>query len=97
MKSKFISSIDSNEKRTMYSSSDSNIVMIGIDTDKIIQELFDSLLHKYQIGPEQSMKGSNFSFDYGSGMYYQFNKVKLNRGGSHIDSPKCMTAVSSMQ
>ena len=28
--------------------------MIGYDTDEIIQELLDSLLHKYQIGLEQS-------------------------------------------
>ena len=31
----------------MYSKNDSRIVMIGNDTDKIIQELLDSLLHKY--------------------------------------------------
>ena len=43
----------------MYSKSDSTTVVIGNDTDEIIQELFDSLLHKYQIGLEQSMKGSN--------------------------------------
>ena len=31
----------------MYSKSDSRIVMIVNDTYEIIQELFDSLLHKY--------------------------------------------------
>ena len=50
IKPKFMSSTDSNEKRTMFSKSDSSIVMIGNDTDEIIQELFDSLLNKYQIG-----------------------------------------------
>ena len=59
MKPKFMSSSNRNEKHTMYSKSDSSTFMIGNDTDKIIQELFDSFLHKYQIGLEQSTKGSN--------------------------------------
>ena len=56
--------------------------------DKIIQKLFDSLLHKYQIDLEQSMKGSNFITDYFSGMFYICNKMSFNRGGSYIDCPK---------
>ena len=46
MKSKFMSLTDSNKKRTMYSKSDSSIVMIGNGTDEIIQWRFQSLLHK---------------------------------------------------
>lgn len=34
-----MSSIDSNKKRTMYSKSDSSVVIIGNDTKEIIQEL----------------------------------------------------------
>ena len=37
MKPKFMSLTDSNKKRTMYSKSDSSIVMIGNGTDEIIQ------------------------------------------------------------
>lgn len=48
----------------MHSKSDSSIVTIGNDIGKIIQKLFDSFLHKYQIGLEQSMKGTNYIFDY---------------------------------
>ena len=34
------------------------------------------------------MKGSEFEFDGVNFLYYDFNKVSLNRGGSYIDSPK---------
>ena len=64
MKSKFMSSTESHEKRTMYSKSYRCVVMIGNNTNKIIQKLFVSLLNRCQIGPEKSMKGSNFIFDY---------------------------------
>ena len=40
-------STDSNEKRTVYSISDSRIVIIGNGTNKNIQKFFDSLLHNY--------------------------------------------------
>ena len=34
------------------------------------------------------MKGSYFEFDGVNFLYYDFNKISLNRGGSCIDSPK---------
>ena len=34
------------------------------------------------------MKGSGFEFDGVNFLYYDFNKISLNRGGSYIDSPK---------
>ena len=49
MKPNFISSTYDIEICTMYSKSNSRIVMIGNDMDEIIQELFDSLFYKYQI------------------------------------------------
>ena len=64
MKPKFMSSTESHEKRTMYSKSHRCVVMIGNDTNKIIQKFFDSFFNRYQVGLEQSMKGSNFIFDY---------------------------------
>ena len=36
--------------------------MMGSQTDDIIDELFESLLQKYQEGLEESMKGSRFFF-----------------------------------
>ena len=34
------------------------------------------------------MKGSDFEFDGVNFLYYDFNKISLNRGGSYLDSPK---------
>ena len=34
------------------------------------------------------MKGSEFLFDSVDVLYYNLNKISLNRGGSHIDSPE---------
>ena len=53
LKLKFMSSVDCNEKCARYSKSNSSIVTIDNDTDEIIQKLFDSLFHKYQIGLDQ--------------------------------------------
>ena len=39
---------------------------------------------------EGSMKGSGFIFDSVHVLYYNLNKISLNRGGSYIDSPKCL-------
>ena len=60
---KFISSKDSNETQTMHSKSDNIEIMTGSETDGIIEELFESLLQRYQEGLEESMKGSEFIFD----------------------------------
>ena len=42
----------------MYSKSDNLEIKIGSETDKIIEDLFESLLQRYQKCLEQSMKGS---------------------------------------
>ena len=43
----FFSSKDSEKTCIMYSNSDNIEVMMGNETDKIIEELFDSFLQKY--------------------------------------------------
>ena len=43
----FIFSKDSNEVRTMHTTSDNIEIMIGNETDENIEELFESLLQKY--------------------------------------------------
>ena len=37
---------------------------------------------------KKKMKGSEFEFDGGNLLYYDFNKTSLNRGGSHIEYAK---------
>ena len=85
----FISSNkDSDGTRTMRTKSDNKAIMMGSETDKIIEELFESLLQRYQEGLEESMRGSEFIFDCVDALYYNINKISLNRGGSYIDSPE---------
>ena len=76
------------EKRTMHNRSDNKEFMNGDDTDEIIEELFKSLLQKYEENLQNKMKGSDFEFDSVNFLYYDFNKISLNRGRSYIDSPK---------
>ena len=56
MKINFISAADSDDSQSMHSKSDSIEVIIGNNTDKIINELFSSLLARYQMGLETSLK-----------------------------------------
>ena len=79
---------DSNETRVMHTRSDNEEIMTGSDTDEIIKELFKSLLQRYQENLQEKMKGSDFEFDGVNFLYYDFNKISVNRGGSYIDSPK---------
>ena len=72
----------------MNSKSDNVKTMTGIETDDIINELFESFFKKYQEGLETKMReGSNFVFESADLLYYSPHKISLNRGGSYIDSP----------
>ena len=48
--------------------------MIGCETDEVIEEVFKSLLQRYQKGLEESMKGSHFTFDAVNVLYYDLIK-----------------------
>ena len=47
----------------MHSKSDNIEIMVNDKTVEVIEELFQSLLSRYQIGLETLMKGSDFIFD----------------------------------
>ena len=73
----------------MRTKSDNIEIMIGSETDEIIEELFKSLLQRYQEGLEESMKGSEFIFDSVNLLHYHLQKTSLKRtGSSYIDSPE---------
>ena len=74
----FISSKDSDETRTMHTKDNNVEVMMGSETDEIIEELFKSFLQKYQVGLEESMRGREFVYDSVDALYYNFNKVSLS-------------------
>ena len=78
----FISSKDSNETSTIHTKSDNLEIMIGNEMDEVIEELFESLLQRYQEGLEESMEGSEFIFHSFNALYYNLNKKNFNRGES---------------
>ena len=85
----FISSKDSDETRNIHTKSNNIEVMVGSETDKIIEKLFKSLLRRYQEGLEKSMKGGEFSFDSVNLLHYNLEKTSLKRTGlSYVDSPE---------
>ena len=96
MKINFVSSKDSNETRTMHTTSFNIEIMIGNQTDEIIEKLFESILKRYQKGSEEKyqkglkekMKGREFIYDSVELLHYKLHKISLNRGGSYIDSPE---------
>ena len=63
MKVNFISSLDTDETREMYTKSNNVEIIMGTETDDIFNELFKSFLKRYQEGLETKMKGSNFVFE----------------------------------
>ena len=87
---KFISSTDSDDTQTMHTKSNNVEIIMGSETDESIEDPFESFLQKYQEGLEESMRGSEFAYDSVDALYYNLNKVSLSRGGSYIDSSKCL-------
>ena len=71
--------------------------MMGSETGEIIEELFETILQRYQEGLEESMKGSEFIFDSNDILYYNLNKISLNRGGSYIDTPEYIKKMKKQQ
>ena len=53
---------------------------------KLQNNFFDSPKNRYQNYIE-SMKSSEFVFDYAHLLYYKCHKLNPNCGGSYIDSP----------
>ena len=70
----------------MHSKSDNIEIMISDETDEVIKELFDSIKNRYHNNVE-SVKGSEFVFDYVHLMRYKCHKINPNRGRSCIVSP----------
>ena len=79
---------DSNETRVMHTKSDNVEIKIGDDTSDVVKELFRSFLQRYQESLQEKMRGSEFEFDGVNLLYYDFNKLSLNGGGSYIESTK---------
>ena len=70
MQINFISSKDCRETRTVHTNSRNIEIMMGSETNDIIEELSEYFLQNYQERLEESMKGSEFIFDSVDLMYY---------------------------
>ena len=68
---------DPDETCTMHTKSDNIEIMMGSETDEIIEELSESLLKRYREWLEESMRGNEFIFDCVDAFYYNLNKINL--------------------
>ena len=85
----FISSKDSDETRNLHTKINNIEIMMGNETDEIIDELFETFSQNYQKDLEESTRGSKLNFDSVDLLYYNLQKVSLNeKESSYIDSSK---------
>ena len=65
----------------MHSKSHNIENIINEKVDEVIEELLlQSLLSRYQIGLETSMRGSGFTFDCVHLLYYKCHKINFKQG-----------------
>ena len=83
-----ISSKDFEKTCTMRTKNHDIEIMMGNETDEIIDKLFESLLQNYQkdLEEESIRRGSNFIFDSIDLLHNHFQKIGVKRGRSYIDS-----------
>ena len=77
----YIFSRDVNEECVTHSKSNNIELMSYDNVNEVVDELFESLLLRYQSSLETSMTGSNFLFNSVLLLYYK---------GSYMDSPGLM-------
>ena len=63
---------------------------------KSLQNFLNLFLQKYKEKLEKSRKGSEFVYDSVDLLHYKCHKIRLNRGGSYIDSPKWLKNKKAM-
>ena len=90
MQINFVSSLDP-EKKIINPKSNNVEIVMGIETDYIIEELFESFLKNYQKKLEDKMKDSNFVFKIVDLLCYTLHKRTLKRGKSNIKFPKWLS------
>ena len=84
----FLSSKDTSPMLTVHYKNDNLDVMIGNQTNEIIEEFFHSVLQKHQ--KAQKNQGSEFVFDGVDLLHYKCHKITLNCCLLHIGSPKLL-------
>ena len=76
----------------MHSKSDNIEIMINDEANEVMKKLFDSLKNRYQNNLE-SIKGSEFVFDYVHLLLYKCQEINRNRGGSCIVKLELLTDI----
>ena len=84
----FVSFTDANETREKHTKSENITIMRGVETDDIINELFNTFRKRHQEGLETKMRGSSFTIERIDLLEYHLHKISLNRGSSYIESPE---------
>ena len=74
----------------MYTRSTPEEIIIGSETEEVAENLIMQLLQKYQDNLQHNMKGSDFIFNGINYLYYDLNRITISKGGSYIESPKCL-------
>ena len=82
----FISLTDTTVRQKLYSKSDNVNILHAVDTNGVIDELFNTFLERYQKGLETKMTGSSYFFEKVESLQYHLHKVTLKRGSSYIPS-----------
>ena len=72
----------------MHTKNDNTEIMIASDTNEVIKELLNRFCRYIKKVYKEKMRGSEFEFDGIHLLYYDFNKISLNRGGSYVESAK---------
>ena len=82
-----ISSKRFEETRLIYSPSNNAEILMGSETDGIVEEFFE--LQRLQEARETANnRGSELIHENVGLSHYIFQKISLQRGGSHVDSPE---------
>ena len=76
MNNPFVSTLDSSHIRIMHTKSNNVECMSRIETNDIINELFESIFKRYQENLETKMKGNSFLFERVDLLHYIFHKKK---------------------
>ena len=69
----FVSFTDASEIREIYTKSDNILIMNGVETEDIINELINTFSKRYQEVLETKMRGSNFTVDCVDLLQYHLN------------------------
>ena len=87
MLNRCISSKNSEETRSVCSASDNIEIFMGSDTDEVINNLFDTILQRFQEARETSFeRGSEFIFENVDLLYYYFYRIDMRRSESYIET-----------